>query len=106
MAHDPVADAALGQLREILQGCLRVADVVGAAVDALEEEAEPKTVMAGPSPRPQHEARASDEQTYELQTVLGLKQRLAEVFGVASVTFEGSADRGFRFLVEMAKPDF
>jgi hypothetical protein len=98
MAHDPVAYAALGQLRDILQGCLQVADVLGAAVDALQEQ-------AGPPPQQLHESRANVERSRELQTVLGLQQRLSEVFGVATVTFEGSTDSGFRFLVEMPNRD-
>jgi hypothetical protein len=104
MAHDPIADAALGQLRDILQWCLQVADVVGAAVDALEEQAELQTETTGRPPEPPHEVRASVEQSPELQTVLAFRQRLSEVFGVATVTFEGSADHGYRFLVEMAEP--
>lgn len=94
MAHDPVAHAALGQLRDILQGTLQVADVLGAAVEALQEQ-------AGQPPEPPHEARSNVEQSPELQTVLALQQRLSEVFGVAAVTLEGSTDGGFRFLVEM-----
>lgn len=106
MAHDPIADAALGQLRDILQWCLQVADVVGAAVDALDEQAELQTKTTGPPLQPPHGACESVEQSPELQTILAFQQRLSEVFGVATVTFEGSADRGYRFLVEMADPAY
>jgi hypothetical protein len=100
MAHDPVATAALGQLRDILQSCLQVADVLGAAVDALEEQVRSQDE----SSRPPQEAPPSGEHSHELQTILALQQRLSEVLGVATVTLEGSADCGFRFLVEMTNP--
>jgi hypothetical protein len=104
MAHDPVADAALGPLRDLLQRYLQVVDVLSSAIDALAEQLDPGSETTRQPPQSTHEPNpgaASIERRDEMQTILAFQERLSEVLGVATVTLEGSSDSGFRFLVEM-----
>jgi hypothetical protein len=109
MAHDPVADAALSPLRDLLQRYLQVVDVLNSAVDALAQQLDPGSEPTGrprqstPEPNP---GDPSIEKREEMQTILAFQERLSEVLGVASVTLEGSSDSGFRFLVEMDNPPY
>lgn len=109
MAHDPVADAALGPLRDMLQRYLQVVDVLNSAVEALAQQQEPgsepteRPHQSTPAPNPD---AASIEKRDEMQTILAFQERLSGVLGVATVTLEGSSDSGFRFLVEMENPPY
>jgi hypothetical protein len=106
MAHDPIADAALGRLRDMLQRYLQVVDVLNSAVDALDEHREPaseKTLRPQEFDAPR-QGPVSMEKSHELQAILAFQARLTEVLGVATVSLEGSTANGFRFLVEMENP--
>ncbi|MEO8538149.1 MAG: hypothetical protein ABI577_00295 [bacterium] len=107
MTHDPVGDAALGPLRDLLQRYLQVVDVLNSAIDALSEQIEPLSEASGSPPQRTHASDSnviSIDQRHEFQSILAFQDRLSEVLGVATVTLERNGDGGFRFLVEMEEP--
>jgi hypothetical protein len=82
-----------------------VADVLGAAVEALQPPFEPNAESFGPhlgSVQGEHAAVGRAHASY---TIKGFQQRLSEVPGVATVTLQESGG-GIRFLVEMFEPAY
>ncbi|MBE0608787.1 MAG: hypothetical protein IH609_05370, partial [Dehalococcoidia bacterium] len=104
-SDDPIAAAALDALNDLLERNQRVGRVLLAAVRSLEEPAQPGTAPACDQPAANENSLAAtpELQESELSVVRAFQQRLGEVYGVASVTFAGSAPDGYRFLVTMTQ---
>jgi hypothetical protein len=103
-SDDPIAAAALEALNDLLERSQRVGGVLLAAIRSLEEPAEPGSIPICDQPAANEDSPAQppELQGGELAVVRDFQQRLADVYGVASVTFAGSAPGGYRFLVTMS----
>ena len=102
-SDDPLAAAALEALNDLLERNQRVGRVLLAAVRSLEEPMQPGTTPIGDQPAANESSPAPppELQGSELSVVRAFQQRLGDVYGVASVTFAGSAPDGYRFSVTM-----
>lgn len=102
-SDDPFAAAALDVLNDLLERNQRVGRVLLAAIRSLEEPGQPDTtpICHQPAANENSPAPPPELQGDELSVVRAFQQRLVDVYGVASVTFAGSAPDGYRFLVAM-----
>ena len=105
-SDDPLIAAVLDALNDLLERNERVGRVLAEAVRSLASPPQPVSTCSGGPPEADDSIPVPSPESQGTMpgAARAFQERLEEVYGVASVTFEGSGPDGFRFLVEMANP--